>query len=112
MWIQQDSATANTAKASLDTLKAKFSDRLISQKTAFPWPARSPDLSPLDFFLWGFLKGRIYRVQPQTLTELKDSISEVLGTITPELCQQVIANMRRRLQLCDQLGGRHFEHLL
>ena len=76
--MQQDGATAHTAKASRDTLKAKFSNRLISQKTAFPWPTRSPDLGPLDFFLWEFLKGRIYRVQPQTLTELKDSISVVL----------------------------------
>ena len=43
---------------------------------------------------------------------VEKNVSEVLATITPKLCQQVIANMRRCLQLCDQLGGRHFEHLL
>jgi hypothetical protein len=25
------------------------------------WPPRSPDLTPLDFFLWGTLKERIYQ---------------------------------------------------
>ena len=33
MWMRQGGAIAHTAKASLDTFKAKFSDGLISQKT-------------------------------------------------------------------------------
>ena len=76
----------------------------LAREIARPQPPR--------LFLWGFLRGRVYRAQSQTFRELKDSISEVLATITPKLCLQLIARLRRRLQLCDQLGGRHFEQLL
>ena len=34
--------------------------KLISRRTPIPWPARSPDLTPLDFVLCGYLKDRVY----------------------------------------------------
>ena len=34
------------------------------------WPPRSPDLTPLDFFLWGFVKGKVY--YPPLTTSIKD----------------------------------------
>ena len=84
---------------------------LVSQRARLAWPARSHDLSPLDFFLWGFLKGKVYQSQPSNISELKESIKHVLADVTPELCR-VIANMRQRMKLCMQTGGGHFEHLL
>ncbi|KZC14193.1 hypothetical protein WN55_06624, partial [Dufourea novaeangliae] len=30
------------------------------------WPARSPDLTPLDFFVWGTLKDKVYKEVPIT----------------------------------------------
>ena len=33
------------------------------------------------------------------LSELKDSVAEVLVTITPEMCRQVMPNVRHRLEL-------------
>jgi hypothetical protein len=29
-------------------------------KNLFPWPPRSPDLTPCDFYLWGFVKDSVY----------------------------------------------------
>lgn len=52
-YFQQDGATAHTANATLDYLKQYFDNRIISRNR---WPARSPDLRPLDFHLFGFLK--------------------------------------------------------
>jgi hypothetical protein len=26
----------------------------------FPWPHRSPDLTPCDFFLWAYIKDLVY----------------------------------------------------
>jgi hypothetical protein len=34
--------------------------RWIGRAAPLPWPPRSPDLTPLDFFLWGFVKDRVY----------------------------------------------------
>ncbi|PNF41627.1 hypothetical protein B7P43_G07619, partial [Cryptotermes secundus] len=35
----------------------------------FTWPPRSPDLTPCDFFLWGYIKDRVYVPQVEALRE-------------------------------------------
>ena len=51
-------------------LSSQFPGQLISRIGDVKWP----DLSPLDFFLWGYLKERVYRGNPTTLTDLKDAV--------------------------------------
>ena len=53
-WFQQDGATAHTARETMTLLKDCFPNRLISRFGDIPWPPRSPDLTPCDFFLWGY----------------------------------------------------------
>ena len=48
---------------------------------SLPWPARSPDLSPLDFWLWGYLKDKVYSHSVATLQELRDAIEDELQSI-------------------------------
>ena len=60
-WYQQDGATAHTAGTTRDWLRRPFEERLISSGEAHAWPAHSPDLTPMDFFLWGHLKLQVYR---------------------------------------------------
>ena len=57
MWFQQDGATSHTAAESRELLQEKFPGRVISKKADVEWPPRSCDLTPLDFFLWGYVKG-------------------------------------------------------
>uniref|UniRef100_A0A915DSY7 Transposase n=1 Tax=Ditylenchus dipsaci TaxID=166011 RepID=A0A915DSY7_9BILA len=45
-----------------------------AKSAPFRWPPYSPDLTPCDFFLWGYLKSRIYRTQPANLYELLERI--------------------------------------
>ena len=45
------------------------------------------------------------------ISELKDSIGEILVTITPETCHQVMLSVRPRLQSRVQSDGRYFENL-
>jgi hypothetical protein len=49
--------------------------RVILRFGDIPWPPRSPDLSTCDFFLWGYLKSRVYAHNPLTLADLKETIS-------------------------------------
>ena len=53
MWMQQDGATSHTARLSMTTLRENFSGCLISRFGDIHWPSRSPDLTPVDFYLWG-----------------------------------------------------------
>ncbi|GFV95744.1 uncharacterized protein TNCV_1727941 [Trichonephila clavipes] len=55
LWFQQDEATCHTARATIDLLKDTFGDRLISRFGPVNWPPRSCDLTPLDYFLWGYV---------------------------------------------------------
>ena len=45
-------------------------------------PSRSPDLNPLDFFLWGYLKDRVYGNKPEDLQALKTNIVQECGAIS------------------------------
>ncbi|GFT28242.1 putative transposable element [Trichonephila clavipes] len=51
LWFQQDGATCDTARATIDLLKDKFGDRLISPFGPVNWPQRSCDLTLLNYFL-------------------------------------------------------------
>lgn len=53
MWFQQDGAPAHTAGASQAWLHAHFANRYIGRGGVINWPPRSPDLNPLDYFVWG-----------------------------------------------------------
>ncbi|GFU78542.1 putative LOC100569746 [Trichonephila clavipes] len=74
LWFQQDGATCHTARATIDLLKDTFGDGLISRFGPVNWPPRSCDLTPLDYFLWGYVKSLVYADKPQTLDHLEDNI--------------------------------------
>lgn len=80
-WFQKDGAPPHRARRVLQLLKDRFSGRLISLGGDIPWPPRSPDLSPLDFYMWGYMKGKVYKNNPRDLNELKDNIMEEIASI-------------------------------
>ncbi|GFU44592.1 hypothetical protein TNCV_1506961 [Trichonephila clavipes] len=49
----------HTARATIDLLKDTLGDRLISRFGPVNWPPRSCDLTPLDYFLWGYVKSAL-----------------------------------------------------
>ena len=62
-----------------------FPGRLISLRGDVEWPARSPDLSPCDVFLWGYLKEKVFKHRPPSLEDLKERIQQEIDSIPPEL---------------------------
>ncbi|GFV10166.1 uncharacterized protein TNCV_3661181 [Trichonephila clavipes] len=86
LWFQQDGATCHTARAAIDLLKDTFGDRLISRFGPVNWPPRSCDLTPLDYFLWGYVKSLVYADKPQTLDHLEDNIHPELLPIYGHKC--------------------------
>ncbi|GFW46474.1 putative LOC100569746 [Trichonephila clavipes] len=97
LWFQQDGATCHTARATIDLLKDTFGDRLISHFGPVNWPSRSYDLTPLDYFLWGYIKSLVYSDKPQTLDPLEDNIHRVIADIRPQMLEKVIENWTSRL---------------
>ncbi|GFY15750.1 putative LOC100569746 [Trichonephila clavipes] len=97
LWFQQDGATCHTARATIDLLKDTLGDRLISRFGPVNWPPRSCDLTPLDYFLWGYVKSLVYADKPQTLDHLEDNIRRVIADIRPQILEKVIENWTSRL---------------
>jgi len=68
-------------------------------------------LNPPDFYLWGYLKDRVYGNNLQTIPDLKAAITAAIRAIPREECGRVIENFARRIQMCLQRRGAHLEHI-
>ncbi|GFS95952.1 uncharacterized protein TNCV_4277451 [Trichonephila clavipes] len=85
----------HTARATIDLLKDTLGDRLISRFGPVNRPPRSCDLTPLDYFLWDYVKSLVYADKPQTLDHLQDNIRRVIADIRPERLENVISKIGR-----------------
>ncbi|GFV94844.1 transposable element Tc3 transposase [Trichonephila clavipes] len=112
LWFQQDGATCHTARATIDLLKDTFGDRLISRFGPVNWPPRSCDLTPLDYFLWGYVKSLVYADKPQTLEHLEDNIRRVIADIRPQMLEKVIENWTSRLDYIRASRGSHMPEII
>ncbi|GFS64322.1 transposable element Tc3 transposase [Trichonephila clavipes] len=112
LWFQQDGATCHTARATIDLLKDTFGDRLISRFGPVNWPPRSCDLTPLDYFLWGYVKSLLYADKPQTLDHLEDNIRRVIADIRPQMLENVIENWTSRLDYIQASRGSHMLEII
>lgn len=109
--FQQDGAPPHFAAQVRQYLNGRFPGRWIGRRGPVQWPARSPDLTPLDFFLWGHLKSQVYKTRVADLDDLRARIVAECRNITPEMLQHVRNNFEERLYRCMQSNGEHFEHL-
>ncbi|GFU78868.1 putative transposable element [Trichonephila clavipes] len=112
LWFQQDGATCPTARATIDLLKDTFGDRLISRLGPVNSPPRSCDLTPLDYFLWGYVKSLVYADKPQTLDHLEDNICRVIADIRPQMLEKVIENWTTRLDYIRASRGSHMPEII
>ncbi|KAJ4441123.1 hypothetical protein ANN_10973 [Periplaneta americana] len=69
-----DGAPAHFSRTALRYLDRRFPDRWIGRRGPIAWPPRSPDLNPLDFYLWGHLKSLVYSSPVSDLESLRNRI--------------------------------------
>ncbi|GFW86513.1 transposable element Tc3 transposase [Trichonephila clavipes] len=112
LWFQQDGATCLTARATIDLLKYTFGERLISRFGPVTWPPRSCDLTPLDYFLWVYVKSLVYADKLQTLDQLEDNIRRVNADIRPQMLEKVIENWTFRLDYFRASRGSHMPEII
>jgi len=98
VWLRQDGATAHAANESMTIVRNMFPGHLISRFGNVPWPPRSPDLSTCDFFLWGYLKLRVYTHKLRTLNDLKEAIRQEIRLIDRQLLARVMDDKKKVLK--------------
>jgi hypothetical protein len=104
-WFQQDGAPPHWARSVRAFLNEKFPSRWIGRGGTLLWPARSPDLAPPDFFLWGHIKNEVYKRRPKILDDLKTFITEECGKITAQQLKNVMCAFEQRLKRCVESEG-------
>jgi hypothetical protein len=62
LWFQQDGATVHTLEISMQVLRTMFPGT---------WPARSPDIAVQNYFLWGYVKNKVYETHTANIANLK-----------------------------------------
>ena len=89
-------------------------DRWIGRGTAndknIPWPPRSPDLTPMDYILWGYIKSKVYVRNYENLDDLKASVSAAFKEVSREMLISTMANFSKRLKKVIKVQDRHIEN--
>jgi hypothetical protein len=110
--LQQDGAPPHFHLAVRAFLDNQLPESLIEHRGPTPWPSRSPDLSPLDFFFWGFVKDCIYRPpMSQSLPELQGQISDVATQVIAAMLQHTWEEFQYCLDIWSITHGAHIEHV-
>ena len=107
--FMQDGAAPHFHKDVREWLDTTFPERWLGRRGPHKWPARSPDLTPCDFFLWGWAKEEVYKTKPQTIPELKERIFDVLGNVPSDFLRKTTNNIPKRLEKLIANNGGHFE---
>lgn len=110
VWMQ-DGAPPHVATCVRQVLQQNFGDRVISRNFAVSWPPRSPDLTPMDFWFWGYLKSKVYTSNPRDLSELKDAIKREVIQIPPAMLRSSLLSTISRMQCVIVCEGGHVENL-
>lgn len=88
--FQQDNAPCHKARSITSWFTA-------NEIQVLPWPANSPDLSPIEN-LWGKMKKSLRESPIFTIAALKERVVQVWSQILPEECQKLVSTMPRRIK--------------
>lgn len=111
IFFQQDGAPPHNARIVTESLNRYFGRNWIGTNGPVRWPPRSPDLTPLDFFFWGFIKDNLYKEKSNNINELRQKFTECVNSVSNIHIRNAIQNVRKRCNLCIENNGRQFEYL-
>ena len=105
----QDGAPPHFSCFVTDILNERFPDAWIGRGGPIPWPPRSPDLSPLDFFLWGYIKNIVYAEKIRNIQQLQNRITSAIKNVTRDMIQKTWQEIEFRLDVSRATNGAHIE---
>lgn len=111
--FQHDGCPAHWSVNVRELLDNSFSNSWIGRGGPIPWPARSPDLTPLDFYVWGRAKELVYATEVGSREELIQRINAAFDIMKQEmLLRTTTTEIRKRCRACIANQGRQFEQEL
>lgn len=111
--FMHDGCPAHGSAEVTEFLNNTFGNNWIGLRGPYKWPARSPDLNPLDFFYWGYMKEKVFKVRNlRNIEEMRQTILQVSQDIPNVMLQNVSRAFYDRLGFCLAQYGNTFEQLL
>lgn len=108
--FQNDGCPAHYQLNVREHLNNAFPNAWIGRGGPIPWPARSPDLTPLDFYVWGRAKELVYQTEVPTREVLIERITGAFQTMKEEMrLRTTTVEIRNRCRACIRNGGGQFE---
>ena len=112
--FMRDGVPPHWAKSVRIWMHVHLPDRWIGRGTAndkhIPWPPRSPDLTPMDYILWGYIKSKVYVRNYENLDDLKASVSAEFQEVSREMLISTMSNFSKRMKKVVKVRGRHIEN--
>ncbi|UYV75878.1 hypothetical protein LAZ67_13001645 [Cordylochernes scorpioides] len=99
-YFQLDGAPPHYHRDVRAYLDKNLSGQWIGRRGPIEFPARSPDLTPLDFFLWGTVKDGVYKRKPRNLDILWNEIQAVCREISLDVLIRCTESVMTRTQNC------------
>jgi hypothetical protein len=108
--FQQDGAPPPYLEEVREYLNIRFPGRWIGRAAPLAWPYCFSDLTPLEFFLWRFVKDRVFVPPlPANVAELRTRITAAVTEVTPEELRSVWQDIDYRWDVCRVINGSHIE---
>lgn len=105
-FFMQDGAPPHFAVPVRDWLNTNLDGRWIGRGSpTMVWPPRSPDLTPCDSFLWGYIKNKVFARRPVTLPQLQNYVVDAFNTITEDMLTNVFMGINHTYTTCIESGG-------
>ena len=110
MYYQHDGAPPHFSQVVRQYLNNEFPNQWIGLGYAQNWPPRSPNLNPLDYHVWGYVKAMVYAHKLNTREELLQRILSAARSINnAAVLRKVTSSLVTRVRKCIQTDGGHFE---
>ena len=107
--FQQNNAPPHWVREVCQFLNETFPDRWIGGDDPISWPPRSPDITPLDFFLWGYVKDIVYPTKVRDINDLQHRIIQAIDTVTIDMLARTRQEIEYWLDIVCATDGAHIE---
>ena len=81
------------------------------QERPIEFPPRSPDITPMDFFVWGVIKDSVYSRKPRSVEDLRQFVIDAFANLDHDLCTKVCHSVVPRCRKCIEAEDLQFEYL-
>jgi len=94
------------------TFRTEFGERRAPSKCCIKKLGKKLETKEAGFFLWGLLKGKVYKNTPRTIEQFKHAIRQEIQAVNVDTLGKVFQNLEKRVPMCLDVKGDQFQHRL